>query len=110
MVEVKGITKENFIPLASIVATLGTAFAIWTGVINLGTDKGSMTEKISNIEKTIERQQDALNRINSDVILRSSELSTLKIENALLKEQVSELKLRVKDVETDMRSTRVQTK
>ncbi|AKE44646.1 hypothetical protein AU106_gp015 [Sinorhizobium phage phiM9] len=97
------IKKENALPLASIIACIGTAFALWAGVFDRGATSGSLTEKVAHLENSISKAQDWINTHIKGDELKSQMYQEIKIDIVRLQEQMATIKSRIAEIEADVR-------
>lgn len=93
------IKKENALPLASIIAVIATAFALWSGVFDRGATSGSLTEKVSNIETSLNKAQEWISAHTKSDELKNAAYQEVRIDIVRLQEQMSTIKSRIAELE-----------
>jgi cell shape-determining protein MreC len=104
------IKKENALPVASVLACIATALALWSGVFDRGATSGSMTEKVTNIEVSVNKINDWISDRAKEDIDDRNKYFEVQTDIVRLQEQLTSVKRQIEDLEQTKRELQQERK
>lgn len=86
------ISKEKALSLVSALSIIGMCFGLYTGVFDRGTSTGSFTEKLSYVEKQINRFDQSLGEVTKELKANSLGDNETRIDIIKLYAQIEQLR------------------